>query len=162
LSGEPVLLSADGDDRSTVSLAMKDGMTDHGAAAYSVNPAGMRQGIRFQGLDEVGKPIGTSRPLNSNLEHANGVGITTSIGGFVIAYRATSDLLWDFARIRVTFLGDTGNRVGDGAADIIEASDHGGAPTLTTSLDGRIVLSWFDDDEAGNRTLKVLRYPCNR
>lgn len=160
--GTPALLSADGDEGATVSIAMKNEATDRGAAVYSVNPAGMRPGLRFNELDAVGQPTGQSRVLNGALEHANGVGITPSLSGYVVGYRAITDINWSVARMRVMFLSDVGNRAGDGVSDVAEASDLGGAPAVAMALDGRVAVSWFDDDTAGNRTLKLLSYPCNR
>lgn len=160
--GEPHLLSAAGDALATVSVAMKNEATDRGAVVYSVNPAGSRPGIHFLALDAAGDPVGRFRALSGGLERAGGIGVTPTLSGFVVAYRAVSDFNWDFGRIRVAFLGDSGNSVGDGVNDVIEASDFGGAPSIAVALDGRIALSWFDDDQGGNRTLKLLTYPCNR
>ncbi len=160
--GQPALLSDAGDPSATVSIAMKDEATDRGAAVYSVNPAGTRPGVRFQALDASGQPSGQYRVLSGNLERANGIGIVTTLSGFAVAYRAITDFNWDIARIRMSFLNDVGNRTGDGVTDVIESSDFGGAPALTIALDGRVALAWFDDDEGGNRTLKLVNYPCNR
>jgi hypothetical protein len=160
--GDPTLLSPDGDQTATVSIAMKNELTDRGAAVYSVNPAGMRPGIRFNELDAVGQPVGQFRVLSGALEHAGGVGISVNVSGYAVAYRAVTDINWDVARMRVMFLSDVGNRAGNGVSDVAVASDFGGAPAIASTLDGRVAVSWFDDDEFGNRTLKLLSYPCNR
>jgi len=161
LDGEPALLSADGDAFASVSLSMRDELTDKGAAVYSVNPAGMRQGIRFQALDAEGRPSGQSRSINQETEHASGVGITPTISGYTIIYRATSDVVWPSARLRSAFLNDVGNRVGSsGVSDLVEVSDFGGAPSVAIALDGRVSIAWFDG-EGDERRVKLLSYPCN-
>ena len=93
------------------------------------------------------------------LRNASGAALGT---GCVVAYRAISDINWEFARIRVVFLSDVGNRVGDGVADVAAASDFGGAPAVAMALDGRVAVSWYDDEVSGGRTLKLVSYPCNR
>ncbi|MEY4579846.1 MAG: hypothetical protein RL701_4549, partial [Pseudomonadota bacterium] len=62
------------------------------------------------------------------------------------------------AKLRVYFLDDTGNVIGN--SDVGYTSAASGRTALGSANDGRVVLSWNQVGDDGLSALQVVRLPC--
>lgn len=152
-SGPPTQLSAEAGGESSVALAGHD---SGGAVVYTL-VQGQGREIRLRQLDPQGTPVGAEIIVTSGGERAVGASVARWGAGWVVAFRhkVNGD---PQNTIRLAFIDTAGNIAG--FRSIANASAFGGPTQVRVAVDGRILVSWTDEEGADTK-VRALRVVCN-
>lgn len=155
LSGERVTLTTLVSTRSSVDLV--DGAMN-AAVVYSTVVDNAAFEVRFQTLDETGRPAGNEERIVTRSERGTDASIAKIGSGYVVAYRELPAVADGTAKVKLILIDKTGRRLGP-AAHVADTTDSGGRVTVRSSFDGRFTVAWVEAD-ANSQRLRVVRIPC--
>lgn len=128
--------------------------------AFDVDLAGggVRTEVHFRRVDgETGAAVGLEAIL-TGANRGRDPGVTSLAGGFAVAYRALDGEGDGYPKIRVAFVSTSTGEVVD-ELDLDSTTEAGGPVTITTGLDGTLVVGWAEEGESGT-SVRARRIRC--